>query len=116
MASVAFDVAALWTKREAFEDVAYYNLMLAAFFSLPTILTGLLAWQWQLEGKRLKGILLYHLLAALASTLMIWVAWWAHYRTRRKPQEQLPGWRIPLELVGAAFVLITLFNLVRRNW
>jgi uncharacterized membrane protein len=107
MAGVAFDVAAWWTKRKAFEELAYYNLMIAALFSVPTILTGLLAWHWQLEGKRLKGVLLFHLLAALASTVMICVAWWAHYRARKKAHEPLPRWRIPWELLGVALVVLT---------
>jgi hypothetical protein len=31
----------------------YYNLTAAAISTAPAVLTGLLAWQWQLEGKHL---------------------------------------------------------------
>jgi hypothetical protein len=44
------------------------------------VATGVLAWQFQLEGQELKGILLLHLILAGASTVMIWLAWWVHFR------------------------------------
>jgi hypothetical protein len=31
----------------------YCNLLAAAVFTLPALITGLLAWQWKLEGERL---------------------------------------------------------------
>jgi hypothetical protein len=39
--------------------------------TIPVLITGLLAWQWQLDGQRLNGILLLHL--ALASGSCIWL-------------------------------------------
>ena len=56
--AVAFDFIAYWSKRRSLEDVSYYNLLAAAISVFPVLLTGLLAWQFQLEGQRLKGILL----------------------------------------------------------
>lgn len=53
-----FDALAERLRRHELVEVAYYNLCVAAIFSVPTIATGLLAWQWALDGKRLKGILL----------------------------------------------------------
>ena len=61
IAAVAFDAAALWTKRRGLLEAAYYNLVLAAFSTIPVLLTGILAWQFALEGQRLKGTLLLHL-------------------------------------------------------
>ena len=61
IAGVGFDFAASWTKRSALAVAAYYNLTLAAFSTPFVVITGLLAWQFQLEGQRLKGILLLHL-------------------------------------------------------
>jgi hypothetical protein len=35
-----------------------FNLLPAAVFAVPVVATGLAAWQWALEGQKLKGILL----------------------------------------------------------
>ena len=81
---VAFDLAAQWTKRKALGEVAYYNLLIAAISTLPVVVTGLLAWQFQLEGERLKGLLLMHLVLGLTSGALICAVWWGHFRARRR--------------------------------
>ena len=106
LASVAFDFAAQRWNKAAFAAVAYYNLTVAAIASVPAVATGLMAWRWQLEGQRLKGTLLLHLLLGLASTLLIWLVWWVHFRGR-KPERTLPVYRFPLELAAAAVVTLT---------
>src|SRR5579863_2406388 len=73
---VAFDLAGQWTKRRGLADAAYYNLLVAAISTVPVLATGLLAWQIQLEGQKLKGILLLHLVLACVSSVMIWLVWW----------------------------------------
>ena len=50
MAAVAFDYVAQWTKSQSLAAAAYFNLLLAAVFTVPVVLTGLAAWQWALEG------------------------------------------------------------------
>ena len=106
ISAVAFDLIAQWTKRQGLANVIYYNLLLAAIATVPVIATGLLAWQFQLEGQKLKGILLLHLLFALLSSTMIWLVWWIHFRTRRR-QAALPGFRLTIELVAVGVVAIT---------
>jgi uncharacterized membrane protein len=104
--AVAFDLVAQWTKRRGLEDAAYYNLFVASIFTVPVIATGLLAWQFQLEGHKLKGILLMHLVFACVSTLMIWLVWWIHFRVRRRA-EALPNYRLALEVVGVGLIAVT---------
>jgi uncharacterized membrane protein len=104
---VAFDGIAAWTKNEIFAKAAMFNLTVAALAVVPTVGTGILAWQLQLEGQRLKGILLYHLLAAMGSAVLILVNWWIHFRSRRQSLSALPLWRLPVELVGVLLVLLT---------
>jgi len=58
---VAFDYFAQWRKNRTLAAVAYFNLLLAAVSTVPVVVTGLAAWQWALEGQKLKGILLLHL-------------------------------------------------------
>ena len=82
VASLAFDLLAIWRRNPALTTVAYYNLLAAAITAPVAIVSGLTAWQWQLEGARLKGDLLLHLIFALSSSGMIWV---------------LCGWRVRQE-------------------
>jgi hypothetical protein len=53
--SVAFDLLAIWRRNPAMARAAYYNLVAAALTAPVAIASGLTAWQWQLEGARLKG-------------------------------------------------------------
>jgi uncharacterized membrane protein len=106
ISAVVFDLIAQWTKRRAPGDAAYYNLLLAAISTLPVLATGVLAWQFQLEGQKLKGILLLHLALACVSSGMIWVVWWIHFRARRRA-EVLPSYRLAVEFLGVAIVALT---------
>lgn len=106
LGSVAFDFAAQWKRAAVFATVAYFNLSVAAFSSVPAVATGLMAWRWQLEGQKLKGTLLLHLVLGLASTVLIWLVWWVHFRGR-KPERTLPMYRLPLEIVAAGIVALT---------
>src|SRR5579863_7516725 len=54
---------------------AHYNLIAAAVATLPAVATGLLAWQWQYGGKKLRGNLRLHLLFGSVSAGMIWLLW-----------------------------------------
>jgi uncharacterized membrane protein len=54
----------------------------------------------------LKGILLYHLVFALASGIAILLSWWLHFQARRKATA-VPSWRLAVEFVGVLFLMIT---------
>lgn len=103
---VGFDFAGQWMKKPVLAAVARYNLMIAAIATLPVIFTGLLAWQWQLEGHKLKGILLQHLVMGVVSSVLIWLVWWVHFRASRKPGP-LPTYRLAVELIAAIAVAVT---------
>jgi hypothetical protein len=68
--------------------------------------TGFLAWQFQLEGQKLKGILLLHVVLAWSSSVLIWLTWWLHFRARRRGVA-LPGYRLMIEGVGIMAVGLT---------
>jgi uncharacterized membrane protein len=106
LAAVAFDFIALWTKRRGLADAAYYNLLGAAISTIPVLATGILAWQFQLEGQKLKGILLLHLVLACVSTVLIWLVWWVHFHARRRTV-YLPSYRLVLEVLAVALVAAT---------
>lgn len=78
LASVAFDWLAIWRRRDdrpspAPAGAARANLFAAGLGAPLTLLSGLAAWRWQLEGAGLRGNLRLHLLGALASTVLIGV-------------------------------------------
>jgi uncharacterized membrane protein len=106
LAAVAFDFIAVWAKRRGLADAAYYNLLGAAISTIPVLATGLLAWQFQLEGQKLKGILMMHLVLACVSSVMIWLVWWVHFRARRRTV-YLPNYRLALELLAVGIVALT---------
>lgn len=106
LSAVAFDLIAQWTKRRGLADAAYYNLVGAALSTFPVLVTGLLAWHFQLEGQKFKGILLLHVVLACVATLVIWLVWWIHFRTRRHSRA-LPNFRLAIELVGAGVITLT---------
>jgi uncharacterized membrane protein len=106
LAAVAFDFIAWWTKRRDLADAVYYNLLAAAISTVPVLVTGLLAWHFQLEGQRLKGTLLLHLVLGCASAVMIWVVWWVHFRARRRTV-YLPSYRLAVEFLAVGLVALT---------
>jgi uncharacterized membrane protein len=105
---VAFDIVAQWTKRRALAEAAYFNLLVGAVSTLPVLATGVVAWQFQLEGQKIKGILLLHMLLAGTSTVLIWMVWWLHLRRRRSCSVPTShGYLISLEILAVAVISLT---------
>ena len=101
IASVVFDLLAVWRKKPILAAVAYYNLLGAALTLPLAIATGLGAWQWQLEGATLKGNLRLHMICAVTSALLIFFLCWMRSRLRVKNISP-----------GASYVTVTLFALM----
>jgi uncharacterized membrane protein len=106
-AAVAFDFISQWTKSRALAVAAYFNLLLSAVSAVPVVATGLAAWQWALEGQKVKGILLMHLVLGCLSSVLIWFVFWIHFRMRRHPEESLPKYRLPIEALAVFVVGLT---------
>jgi len=106
-AAVGFDYLAEWTENRTLAAAAYFNLLVAAVSTVPVVATGLIAWQWALEGQKLKGILLMHLVMGCGSSVLIWLVFWIHFRARRRPEESLPNYRIPVEALAVLLVGLT---------
>jgi uncharacterized membrane protein len=107
MVAVAFDFLAQWAKSRSLAAAAYFNLLLAAGFTVPVVGTGLAAWQWALEGQKLKGILMMHLVLGCISAVVIWAVFLIHLRARRYPQKTLPTYRLSLEAIAVLLVGVT---------
>ncbi len=104
---VAFDYLGQWTKSWTLVAAAYFNLLLAAVSTVPVVATGLAAWQWALDGQKLKGILLMHLILGCISSMLIWLVFWIHRRVRRLPGKSLPKYRLPIEAIAVLIVGLT---------
>ena len=105
MVALGFDLLAMVRGRQQWSTFAYYNLSIAALAALPVVVTGLIAWRWQLEGAPLKGVLRMHLVLGLTSCAMIWVSWWIARRERRGTSSA--RMRIVVETVAVLAVAIT---------
>jgi uncharacterized membrane protein len=103
---VAFDYAGRLSGKAALISAAYYNLLVAAVSAVPAVATGLLAWQWQFDGRRLHGLLLLHLVLGTVSAILIWLVWWLHFRVRSGGRS-LPSFRLALEALAVIVVALT---------
>lgn len=107
IANSAFDLLARWRRDRTLATAAYYNLIGAAVTALPTVATGLIAWQWQLEGARLKGNLRLHLILGLVSGGMIWLLAGWRARQRKTSRENFTALYLAVELVTVAVIALT---------
>ena len=107
LTGVLFDLLSRGKRSSHLAVAAYLNISIAAVMVFPVIGTGLLAWQFVLEGKSLKGLLLWHLIAASLAAVFVIASWLVHWRTRRAEPTLLPAYRIPVELLGVAALAIT---------
>ncbi len=107
LTGVAFDFAAYRTKKATLAAAARLNIIAAAAFVPPTLVTGIAAWQWQLAGHKLKGLLLLHLALACTSSLLICLVGWIRFRRRRPSGLALPGYYLPLELLAVVVIALT---------
>jgi uncharacterized membrane protein len=105
--SVAFDFLSRWMNRSSLKSAAYLNLLLAALSTIPVIVTGLLAWQWQMEGQKLKGILRAHLILALVSSGLIWLVFWLQARARRQHRTPTPAYILLAESLAMILLALT---------
>jgi uncharacterized membrane protein len=83
ISSVAFDLLAIWRGSRSLAKAAYYNLIGAAITALAAVGTGVLAWQLQLQGEKLRGNLRLHLSLGTSSAVLICLlAWWRSRQER----------------------------------
>jgi len=106
-AGVAFDLLSGGKPESSWTAAAYFNLTAAALTAIPAIITGLLAWQFALDGKRLRGLLLLHLLFAVSTLILMWFSCWTHRRARKSKPFALPRHRIAIEVLGVFAIALT---------
>lgn len=107
VAGALLDFLGVKKNRQDFEAAAYFNFAGAALATIPTIASGIAAWQWALEGQRIHGILQLHIIFAAASSFLIWGVWLLHRAARRVPSSRLTAYRLSMEVVGVVAILLT---------
>ncbi len=100
-----FDVLGTKKKERTLLTVGYYNLLVAAIGSLPSIGTGLLAWQWHFGGTPLEGYLLIHLICGIVTSALLFTLWGMRRKMQENPESNLStGYWI---LAGITALMIT---------
>lgn len=107
LTGVLCDVLAHWCGKRSLKNVARFNLWTAAIMAVPVVATGLGAWQWQLEGQRLKGILRMHLVLGCCSAFLIWLVVWLRSKQWKTPNPLLPTFHAILEFVTVSAIGLT---------
>lgn len=83
---------------------ARINIFAAAIFVVPTLVTGILAWQLQLEGEKLKGLLLLHLVLGCVAGTMICLVAFLRWRQQKKPGIIVSNYYLFFELLTAGII------------
>ena len=104
---VGLDLLSRGKRHSQLASAAYLNISIAAAMVIPTVLTGIAAWQFALDGKKLRGLLLFHIIAASIAAVLVIGSWGVHWRSRKSTSPVLPQLRIPLELMGVAIIGLT---------
>jgi uncharacterized membrane protein len=107
LTGVLCDVLAHWRGKRALRPVAEFNLWAAAIMVVPVVATGLVAWQWLLEGQRLKGVLRMHLVLGCCSAVLLWIVVWRRSHEWRKPVSSLPAMHAVFEFVAVLVIALT---------
>lgn len=107
LTGVLCDVLAHWTAKRGLKAAAQFNLWGAAIMAVPVVATGLGAWQWQLEGQRLKGILRMHLVLGCCSAVLLWIVVWLRSREWKKADSSLPALQAIFEMVAVFAIGLT---------
>jgi uncharacterized membrane protein len=101
------DFCARVFRKPGLQEVAQWNFLGAALLSIPTAATGILAWRWALEGQRLKGILLLHLILGCTIVIAMWLTLWLRSRHKRNAGEANSGWLLFAEAVVCWVIALT---------
>jgi uncharacterized membrane protein len=103
LTSVIFEVLGKWRSNDKLISASYYNQLAAAVASVPVVITGILAWRFQLEGAHLKGNLLMHLIFGWLSSLLMWSVLLMY----RKTESSWVKIRYAVQVVTAIVISIT---------
>lgn len=105
--AVGLDFLLHWTKNQGIAAAVHCNFLLAAIFTVPAVASGIAAWQWALNGQKLKGNLMMHLVFGCMSAMLMWIVFWIHSLAPRTPADTSPRFRLLIEAFAVVIVVIT---------
>jgi uncharacterized membrane protein len=102
LTGVFLDLAARGQRESRMGSAADVNFAGAAITILPAFLTGILAWRFVLDGERIHGLLLLHVISASTTAVLVIACWWI----RRHKKLRTSG-QFVLEIAGAILIAVT---------
>ena len=102
LSGVFLDLAARGQRESRMGTAADVNFAGAAITILPAFLTGILAWRFVLDGERIHGLLLLHVIAASATVVLVIACWWIRRHKKLRTHGQFA-----LEIAGAILITVT---------
>ena len=102
LAGVFLDFAARGQRESRMAMAADVNFAGAAITIVPAFLTGILAWRFALNGERIHGLLLLHVIAASTTSALVITCWWIRRNNRVRTVS-----RYVFEIAGAILIAVT---------
>lgn len=102
LTGVFLDLAARGQRESPMGTAADVNFAGAAITIVPAFLTGILAWRFVLDGERIHGLLLLHVIAASTTAALVITCWWIRRNNRVRTVS-----RYALEIAGAISIAVT---------
>ncbi len=107
MIGLLFDILAIRQKKPLLIQVGYYNLLVATISTLPTLLSGLGAWQWAYGGVPLTGYLLLHLCLGIVTSLLLFTLWKMRAKKRDDLYQGINGTYFLLATIALILIMVT---------
>jgi uncharacterized membrane protein len=102
-----FDVMAHRNKSDSLRSAGYYNLVAASISSVMAVATGVIAWQIMYGGRTPKGIILFHLIGAATSFLLLGTLVFIRHRERVQLRPALSRTYVVLAVVTCVVIITT---------
>lgn len=103
---VVVDHISHWKQDLRIANAAYLNLAIAAVATIPVVASGLAAWQFALEGQRLRCTLLLRLVLGCTVSFLIWLVFRMQIRAKRHPKGNVT-YRFIVEALSVLIVAVT---------
>lgn len=107
--SMILDALGLWKRKPEFIAAGYFNLVASAVTGILAVATGFLAWRIQRGGESLleDKILMFHLILAVTTTVLICLLWLIRARQSNDPTHRLNRLYIILAVITLLVITLT---------
>ena len=105
--SGVFDVMAHRNNNDSLRSAGYFNLVAASISSVLAVATGVIAWQIMYGGRNPKGIILFHLIGAATTFMLLWTLVFIRHREREQLRPALSRTYILLAVITCIVIMTT---------